>query len=518
LFEVKKVQNKPGHAAGEGTFGREAKCKVSPEIYGSFAGFMSNRDRGPLRKGAQIEGKIENMAFGGKGLLRWESPDGRYPVFVPHTLPGQRVRVRLVKAKRRYAEARLVKILERSEQEVDTPYVDTPGAPFLRWPLEQQQAHKAESVVELYRRIGQEEAPEKRYDGFVASPRSFHYRNKMEYSFSAVCYDPEQDAFVDDFALGFKKRGQWLAVEQLEGDSGLFDAQWEALVPRLRQWLSERGHTAWHPRKQEGFCRMVAVRKSYADDQLLINLLTSSRENLDQTALTEWLQAELGERLGGLLHTINDDVSDRPRSTDGTQTLLYGKPRLRERVMGLDFTISVESFFQTNPAAAEKLYEQVLDYVFAQKLPPGKVVLDLFSGTGTITQLLALRAPDAPVIGVEMVEEAVADARRNAKENGVKAEFVAADVGRFLLDHPQYQGQIDTLVMDPPRAGITPKTLRKVMRLEARRMVYVSCNPATQARDMEALREFGYVLKRFSVVDQFPHTAHVEAVALFERG
>ena len=479
---------------------------------------MSNQNRGPLRKGATIEGEVADMAFGGKGLLRYETAEGRYPVFVPHTLPGQRVRVRLVKAKRRYAEARLLQITERSAQEEDTPYVDTPGAPFLRWPLARQQAHKEDSVLALYQRIGQEVAPEDRYDGLVVSPRAFHYRNKMEYSFSAVRFDPEQDAFVDDFALGFKKRGQWLAVEQLAGDSGLFDAQWENLLPRLRRWLVERGHTAWHPRRQEGFCRMLAVRKSYADDQLLVNLLTSSSERLDRAALTEWLRGELGSRLGGLLHTVNDDTSDRPRSTDGAQTLLYGEPRLRERVLGLDFAISGESFFQTNPAAAEKLYARVLDYVFAQKLPSGKVVLDLFSGTGTISQLLAQRAPEQTVIGVELVEEAVADARRNAAQNGVPAEFVAADVGRFLLDHPEYQGQIDTLVLDPPRAGITPKTLRKVMRLEARRLVYVSCNPATQARDMEALREFGYGLKRFTVVDQFPHTAHVEAVALFERG
>jgi 23S rRNA (uracil1939-C5)-methyltransferase len=192
---------------------------------------------------------------------------------------------------------------------------------------------------------------------------------------------------------------------------------------------------------------------------------------------------------------------------------------VEEMIHGLNFKISAESFFQTNPASAERLYQKAMDYVKEEAPKEGSYILDLFAGTGTITQLLAQAAPQAEVIGVELVEEAVADAEISARANGMdQLRFYAADVGKFLLDHPQYQGKIHTLTLDPPRAGIAPKTLRKVIRLGAERMVYISCNPATQARDMQTLAEHGYKLKKFSLVDQFPHTSHIESVALFERG
>jgi tRNA/tmRNA/rRNA uracil-C5-methylase (TrmA/RlmC/RlmD family) len=180
----------------------------------------------------------------------------------------------------------------------------------------------------------------------------------------------------------------------------------------------------------------------------------------------------------------------------------------------------MKSFFQTNPQCAERLYAQVLAYAFQEPLPLVKaenpVIMDLFCGTGTIAQLLA-RESQHRVIGVDLIEEAIEDARRSAAHNGIEGlEFHAADVGRFLLDHPGYTGRIGTIVLDPPRSGISPKSLRKVIRLRAQRIVYVSCNPATQARDLVTLRDAGYVLRTFKLVDQFPHTAHIEAVALLE--
>jgi 23S rRNA (uracil-5-)-methyltransferase RumA len=174
------------------------------------------------------------------------------------------------------------------------------------------------------------------------------------------------------------------------------------------------------------------------------------------------------------------------------------------------------SFFQTNPRSAERLYNKVLEYAGIEATDDGSFIMDLFCGTGTITQLLA-RKSNRKVIGVDIVEDAIADARRNAERNQVdNLEFYAADVGKFLLEYPQYQGRIGCAVLDPPRGGIAPKTLRKIITLGARRIVYVSCNPATQARDTIDLLAAGYTLRRISLVDQFPHTAHIETVAWFE--
>lgn len=474
----------------------------------------------PFHRNQEVVLTIDDLAFGGKGIAKVPTEGGQYVVFVPNVIPGQRVRCRIAKAKKQYAEAKLMRVEAPSDLEEAKSYHPIPGAPYMSLPIEKQRQFKERNTLELFRRIGKISDPESRYDRFIVSPRDYHYRNKMEYSFSAVAYDKEQDAFIDAFALGFKKRGQWLAVEPLEGDSGLFDQQWEDFIPQIARFFKDADLAAWHSRKHTGFARMITVKKSFAQDALLINLMTTSKglERFDRTAFLQLIQSELGERLAGLVHTVNDDIGDRPLTTDGEQKILYGKDKIEEEIDNLRFEISLESFFQTNPASAERLYDQALDYVFAEAPPAQSVVLDLFSGTGTITQLLAQRAPQCEVIGVELVPEAVADAEANAERNQLSGlSFYAADVGKFLLEHPQYKGRIHTLTLDPPRAGIAPKTLRKVMDLDAKRMVYISCNPATQARDMEQLALAGYRLKRFSLVDQFPHTAHVETIALFEK-
>ncbi len=460
------------------------------------------------------------MAFEGKGIARIETESGKYVVFVPNTIPGQEVLCRMVKVKNSYAEAKLIRVEQASSLEEPKDYAPIPGAPYISLPLAKQKEYKEKTTLELFRRIGKIEDVENRFDEYIESPRIWNYRNKMEYSFGSVVAPPNGDKFIDGFALGFKKRGQWLAVEALSGDSGMFDAQFEAFLPRLSAWFEEKGHTAWHGKKHSGFCRMLAVRKSFAHDLLLVNFVSSSSEldRFDREAFTQLFEAEFKERLGGLIHTVNDDVGDRPNAADGERFVLSGKEAVEEYIHGLRFEMSIESFFQTNPASAERLYQKALDYVKEANPETKPVILDLFAGTGTITQLLAQAAPKAEVIGVEIVPEAVADAKRSAQNNGLdQIQFFAADVGKFLYEHPQYQNRIHTLTLDPPRAGIAPKTLRKVIRLGADRIVYISCNPATQARDMASLEEFGYQLKKFSLVDQFPHTAHIESVALFEK-
>ena len=223
--------------------------------------------------------------------------------------------------------------------------------------------------------------------------------------------------------------------------------------------------------------------------------------------------------MAGLIHTINDETGDRTIATAGSEQLVYGKDKIVEELLGLQFEISMKSFFQTNPKAAEKLYSKVVEYVLEdQTKVDNTVVMDLFCGTGTIGQIVAAKSNNAKIIGVDIIASAIEDAQKNAKRNDIKGvKFYTADVGKFLTAHPEYINKIKTIILDPARAGIMPKTLKKIIDLNADRMIYVSCNPATQARDTELLREAGYELKKISLVDQFPHTSHIETVALFEK-
>ena len=263
------------------------------------------------------------------------------------------------------------------------------------------------------------------------------------------------------------------------------------------------------------------VRKSFKTNELLCNLVTTSGD-LDQFDLKKFaafLKGIFGERLAGLLHTINDETGDRTIATAGSIDLVYGKDKIVEELLGLNFEISMKSFFQTNPKCAEKLYSKVIEYVLEDKTKvDNTVIMDLFCGTGTIGQIVASKSKNAKIVGVDIVASAIADAKKNAKRNHIAGlQFYAADVGKFLVAHPEYKNKIKTIILDPARAGIAPKTLQKIIGLNADRMIYVSCNPATQARDTEILREAGYEIKKISLVDQFPHTAHIETVVLFEK-
>ena len=480
-----------------------------------------------FHKGTLLELDILDVAFGGKGIAKVPTDEGDFTVFVPNAIAGQRVRARVSLCKRRHAEARITAVLKRAPEEVDVPYQAIPGAPYITLPLAVQRAQKERTALDLYRRIGEVPDLEARYEGWVDSPSGVHYRNKMEYSFAAIGRGPGDDPdadFQDGFFLGFKACGTWWAVENLEADSGLFDPVFEGAMPALRRWCADTGLPPWHAPRREGFFRFLVVRRSLSEDTLLVNLVTTSHglDRFDAAGFEALLRAHLGDRLAGFIHTLNDDTGERVEARDGSVHLATGRDHVVEHLHGLAFEIRMRSFFQTNPRCAERLYAQVMAYAYQEPLPdveaPHPVTMDLFCGTGTIAQLLSRHGgPGTTVVGVDLIEQAILDARRSAERNGVDGlEFHAADVGRFLLDHPEYKGRIGTVVLDPPRSGISPKSLRKVIRLRAKRMVYVSCNPATQARDLVVLREAGYALKAFKLVDQFPHTAHVEAVALLE--
>ncbi|MDX2361135.1 MAG: 23S rRNA (uracil(1939)-C(5))-methyltransferase RlmD [Crocinitomicaceae bacterium] len=473
-----------------------------------------------FKRGDVITVDIEGYAFGGKGIAKIPTEDGDYVVFVDNTYPGQKAKARVTKKKKRYAEAKLIDVIERSSVEKVDDFQEISGGPYIYVPVEHQEAAKKESTLEIFRRIGGIENPEQYFDTFISSPNHHFYRNKMEYSFSSIEHDRTTGEDIDDaFALGFKRRGTWWKVESLDKPSGLFDEQWETILKDLRILLQSSGLPAWHPPQKKGFFRHIVVRKSFAQDQLLLNFVTSSEglKKFNSKIIVDFLTERLGDRLAGVQHTVNDNVADRAKIENGQYTLLYGEPVIVEKLLGLEFEISMESFFQTNPQCAELLYTKALDYVFEENLKQGDVVMDLFCGTGTIGQILTSKQSDVRIVGVDIVEEAIEDAKRNAERNGIKdIEFYAADVGKFLREYPDFIGKIKTIILDPPRAGIAPKTLKKVIELGAENIVYISCNPSTQARDTDTLIQEGYSLEKLSFVDQFPHTGHIESIAKYK--
>jgi 23S rRNA (uracil-5-)-methyltransferase RumA len=483
---------------------------------------MPSRERNPFVKRNQIlELTIEDYAFGGKGIARIRNEKGDFVVFVPNTLPGQFVKVQIKTSSKKYAEAALIDVLKPSEDELEVPYQDIPGAPYIQLPVALQHKYKKESTLSLFQRIGNVPHIEDLFDELIISPNDFHYRNKMEYGFSAIGYDRIHKTDIDIFTLGFKRRGVWWMGDNLEKDSGLFDKQLEDNIKNIRIYCEKTGLAPWHGPKKEGFFRYFVVRKSFKTNELLFNLVTTSDglESFSMPQFISFLQSLFGERMAGLIHTINDETGDRTIATAGSEQLVFGKEKIVEELLGLQFEISMKSFFQTNPKAAEKLYSKVVEYVLEdQSKVDNTVVMDLFCGTGTIGQIVAAKSNNAKIIGVDIVASAIEDAQKNAKRNNIQGvQFFAADVGKFLTAHPEYTNKIKTIILDPARAGIMPKTLQKIIDLNAERMVYVSCNPATQARDTSLLREAGYELKKISLVDQFPHTSHIETVALFEK-
>jgi len=474
-----------------------------------------------LQRAQEVELLISDYAFGGRGIARIETEKGPFVIFVDNAFPGQLVRAKIETKRKTFAEAKLLEVLKRADSETISTFQEISGGPYIHVPVEIQEKFKQESTLTTFSKLSGINDIHSKFDTFISSPQHYHYRNKMEYSFSCIEHDLETNQELDNaFALGFKRRGTWWKVESLNKASGLFDEEWENKLKEVRLFLKETELPAWHPPQKKGFFRHIVVRKSFLNNQLLINLVTSN-EGLDQfdiAAFGKFLQDLHPGRIAGLWHTVNDNVADRAKIENGHSQLIFGQSVIEEELAGLRFQISMESFFQTNPACAELLYDKALDYLFEDPFEPGDIAMDLFCGTGTIGQLMASRNPNVRIIGVDIVEKAIEDAKENAAKNGIQSvEFYAADVGKFLRDYPDFQGKIKRIMLDPPRAGIAPKTLQKVITLGAESIVYISCNPSTQARDASTLADAGYVLKKYALVDQFPHTGHIEAIAKFKK-
>lgn len=476
-----------------------------------------------ITNGSEIEVTIMDLAFGGRGVAKLETDDKPFTIFVDGGLPEQVLKVQITKKKKRYAEAKILKVIKVSPLEVKHDFQPIPGAPWLNLPIEVQQQHKQNQVFELFRKFAEVDV-QPVFDEYIESPQIHFYRNKMDYSFGPTTESfteekgtrGEDDMYKvwshDGFGFGSKKRGQYWLVENLEKPSGLFDADFEAHLPAFRALCEALDSSVYNSKTNEGFWRQLVVKKSFQEDTFLLNLITnhsktnSGREKINDAVIKFWQDA-LGTKLKGIYWTQSTDTgnaNDKYQYRD----LIVGEATLTEKLCDLEFDISIDSFFQTNIASAEKLYQKVASYV--SEAPN---ILELFSGTGTISQVLAKQYPDTQITSVEIIKAAVADAIVNAKKNKLgHINFVCDDVNKFMKT---YEGKPPVVVLDPPRSGITPKALEKIIEFKPREIIYVSCNASTLARDTAALIEGGYKLEKLSLVDQFPHTAHVECVAKF---
>ena len=439
--------------------------------------------RGP-RRGELLEVEIDSLAFGGRGVAR---ADG-FVLFVAGALPGDHVRVEVTKAKKRHGEARAVELLRAGADRIPDVCVHggepCPGAPWQGLPYDRQLAYKSEQVAEALQRIGNLEGFE--LEEIVPADQQWRYRNKLEYSFGPG----EQGEPI----LGFHARGRWDLVVDVD-DCHLASEAGNAARNKVRDWAEMEAVPAFDRRAKRGVLRNLVVREGRRSGQIQTRLVTAQR-NFPKPPVD--------------LHTI---VADDSGDSEGPTGVL-GEEHLREELCGLQWEISPGAFFQTNTEMAERLYGIAAEYA---GLSGRERVFDLYCGIGTIGLTMAGKAGE--VWGLEIVPEAIADAERNAELNGIEnARFLAGSTRTGVRPLVEQAGKPDVVVIDPPRAGLSQKVVRRVIESEAPKIVYISCNPTTLAPNAAQLVEAGYRLTRVRPVDMFPQTPHIECVALLERG
>ena len=453
-----------------------------------------------MKKGQIYEGIIERVDFPNKGIVF--VPEEEQYVTVKNGIPGQKIRFMINKFKRGNAEGRLLEVLEKSPLETREPvcsiFPACGGCMYQTMPYEEQVKMKEGQIRRIMDPVVKGEYL---FEGVKHSPKEFHYRNKMEFSFG--------DEFKDGpLSLGLHKKGSTYDV-LTAGDCQLVHEDMDKILLCVLNYFKERNVSYYKKMQHVGYLRHLLLRRGDTTGEILVNLVTTTQEEYDLTPLVEELLAlELEGKIVGILHILNDSLSDVVKS-DETR-ILYGQEFFYEKLLGLEFKITPFSFFQPNSLAAEILYSKVREYVGDTR---DKVVFDLYSGTGTIAQLAASVASE--VIGVEIVEDAVKAARENAARNGISnCRFIAGDVLKVLDEVPE---KPDMIILDPPRDGVHPKALPKILAYGVDQIVYISCKVTSLVRDFPAFYEAGYEMTHACAVDQFCQGVHVETVVLLSQ-
>ena len=470
-----------------------------------------------MKKGQICEGYVQRVDFPNKGIIVCEDET----VIVKNVLPEQKISFVVNKKRKGKAEGRLLEVIEKAPYEsagVCPHFGECGGCNYQSVPYEKQLSIKEGQVKRLLKPVFEKQMlleglqtdadlyMNNIFEGIKASPVQYDYRNKMEFSFG--------DEYKDGpLALGMHKRGSFYDIVSVR-NCRIVDDDYRKVLTCVLDYFTEKNSSYFHRIRHEGYLRHLLVRKAQKTGEMLIALVTTTQETHDLEPLVERLAAlSLKGKITGVLHTKNDSLADIVQSDD--TVILYGQDYFYEELLGLKFKISQFSFFQTNTLGAEVLYETARDFLgdISDEGKCDKTVFDLYSGTGTIAQLLAPVAKK--VIGVEIVEEAVEAARQNAALNGLdNCEFIAGDVLKVIDDIDE---KPDFIVLDPPRDGIHPKALEKIIEYNVDQIVYISCKPTSLARDLEILLDRGYRIERAVAVDQFPGTVHVESIVLLSK-
>lgn len=481
-----------------------------------------------MKKGQVYEGVVERVDFPNKGVVRV----GDDTVIVKNSLPGQKVKLGINKVRKGKAEGRLLEVIEKSPLECGrtcSHFGVCGGCTYLSFPYEEQLRIKEDQVKRLLDPVLTKQENPYVWEGIKGSPQAYEYRNKMEFSFG--------DEYKDGpLALGMHKRGSFYDVVTVD-DCEIVDADYRLILQTVLAYFTEKQVCFYHRLQHVGFLRHLLVRKASKTGEILVALVTTSQKpwkvgsgedadfvekNNDKMKAQELVdgfkncllaleqEGKLQGRFAGILHITNDSLADVVKS-DHTD-VLYGQEYFYEELLGLKFKISTFSFFQTNSYSAEVLYQTAREYV-GDLGGKDKTVFDLYSGTGTIAQLMA--PVSGKVIGVEIVEEAVEAAKKNAAGNGLtNCEFIAGDVLKVL---DEVEEKPDMIILDPPRDGIHPKALPKIISYGVDRIVYISCKPTSLTRDLEVFLANGYCVEKAVAVDQFPWTANCEVVCLLKK-
>ncbi len=456
-----------------------------------------------MKKGVEYTGEVIKLKFPNKGIV--DCGDEGVAI-VKGVLKGQRVRFVVSKKRSEYSLGRLREVEKKSELEDALPLCPhfglCGGCAYQTMSYENQLEVKKGLVKDL---LDNAIDGEYEYEGIIGSPNQWAYRNKMEFSFG--------DEFKEGpLALGMHKKESFHDIVTVD-ECKIVDTDYNKVLRCVLDYCAERNIPFYHKMRHEGYLRHLLVRRTVRTNELLVGFVTSSQFDGDELTFIEGLKdaildLDLSAEVKGILHIINDGVADIVQS-DETR-VIYGDEFIYEEILGLKFKISVFSFFQTNSLGAEVLYEKAREYIGDTK---DQTVFDLYSGTGTIAQMIA--PVSKKVIGVEIVGEAVEAAKENAKLNGLEnCDFVAGDVLKVI---DEIEEKPDMLILDPPRDGINPKALQKIIDFGVDKMVYISCKPTSLARDLETLQERSYKVEKVCAVDMFPNTVHVETVVLLSK-
>ncbi len=470
-----------------------------------------------MKKGEIYEGKVEKLLFPNKGVVVVEGEEGIEKCVVKNVLPGQKIEFRVTKKRHGDCEGMMLKVSSKAENELETAHCphfgQCGGCAYQSLSYEDQLKIKKDQVLDLLRpvlgNVGEV------FEGIFSSPDEFGYKNKMEFSFGDVCKGGE-------LALGLHKRGSFYDVVPVPECRIVCEDIRKVITAVYEECLRQK-LTYYHKMSHEGLLRHLVIRRSEKANELLVMLVTTSQIQFDIESIASKLRGlELDGQIAGFLHCINDSLADNVQADE--LKVIFGRDYFTEELLGLRFKVTPFSFFQTNSKGAEVLYDVVRRFSLMggtikekdrgdlpensdskEELP---VVFDLYSGTGTIAQLLAPVAKK--VIGVEIVEEAVESAKNNAALNGLdNCEFIAGDVLKVI---DEIKEKPDFIILDPPRDGIHPKALPKLISYGVDNLVYISCKPTSLARDLPAFLEAGYTVKKLAMVDMFPWTANVETV------